>query len=479
MRVLHLSAECYPAAKAGGLGDVVGALPKYLGKQKWPAAAVIPKYHVPWITKRTMELVYTGAYRLGNNYYPFAIEKDPDDSAGFPLYFVNIPGRFDRPGIYGDPQQGWYTDNEERYTAYQLAVLEWVRHMKRRPKVLHCHDHHSGLVPFILQNALGYEDMRDIPTVFTIHNGEYHGAFRWEKYYLLPPFPEAAAGLLDWGGYINPLAAAIKCAWQVTTVSSTYLEELATFSNGLETLIRNEASKALGILNGIDTQVWDPATDGYLPMRLKDNDWPTFKKSNKAALGKAFPLNLNLPMITFIGRLVREKGADMLPELIRNVLNTGLGVSFAILGTGEAYLHEALRRLAYEYPGRLGVVLEYNEGLAHQLYAGADFLLMPSRVEPCGLNQMYAMRYGTIPIVRSAGGLRDTVIDVGDPSGEGRGIRFDHFTVDEAHHAVWRAFDLYHNRPWLEDVRQRITAVDFSWDQSARNYAAIYQQLTK
>jgi starch synthase len=475
MKILHVSAECYPAAKAGGLGDVVGALPKYLNQRGWPSAAVIPKYQLPWFLARQFELVYAGAFRLHNVYYPFAIEKELGDSLGFPLYVVNLPGKFDRPGIYGDAA-GWFNDNAERWVFFQQAILNWVLNMAEKPAVLHCHDHHSGLIPFMVQHSLEYRAISHIPTVFTIHNGEYHGAFGWDKHVLLPAFEASASGLIDWEGAINPLASAIKCAWRVTTVSKTYLDELMAYSNGLEGLLRTEAAKCSGILNGIDADVWDPAIDPYLPHHFEGNI-DSYKSANKLALQQHFNADLDLPVFTFIGRLVREKGADLIPDLIARVLSEGLGVSFLILGTGEPHLHEALADLQWRFPRRCAVVLAYNEGIAHQLYAGSDFLLMPSRVEPCGLNQMYSMRYGTVPVVRSVGGLKDTVIDIGEPNLPGRGIRFDHFTLNDAALAIYRAHELYHNPSTLSEVREHIMGVDFSWESAAENYITVYSSL--
>ena len=348
--------------------------------------------------------------------------------------------------------------------------------MRQRPVLLHCHDHHTGLIPFLVKYGVEYRSIRHIPTVFTIHNGEYHGSFSWERLDLLPFFDAEARGLLDWNNVINPLACAIKCAWHITTVSPSYLQELMTFSNGLEGLIRTEAAKASGILNGIDSQVWDPGSDPYLPHKFKGK-LGDYKNRNKEVITQRFQVDPRLPVITFIGRLVREKGADLLPDLINQVLTTGLDVAFIILGTGESWLHDSLRRMQHHFQRKLDIALEYNEGLAHQLYAGSDFLFMPSRVEPCGLNQMYAMRYGTIPIVRSVGGLRDTVPDVGEPDDRGRGIRFDHFNLDDAHHAVYRAVEVFRNQPFLDHLRHNIMQVDFSWERSAGSYIRIYEQL--
>lgn len=476
MKVLHISAECYPAAKAGGLGDVVGALPKYQNNAGYPAAVVIPKYRTKWVRSQQFKPVFSGVYPMQNDYIPFSVEERIGDDLGFPLYTINIVGQFDRPGVYGDSGI-WYTDNTERFLHFQMAVLQWLTEMEELPEVVHCHDYHSGLIPFFMQQGLAYKRLANIPSVFTIHNGEYHGDFAWEMVKILPAFHANAKGLLEWEGRINPLATGIKTAWRLTTVSPSYMKELAQDSDGLEVLIRGELSKSSGVLNGIDDTVWNPATDPFIVQQYEE-DVTAYKKANKAAIGERFKVDLNLPLITFIGRLVREKGADLLPDLYRKILQSDAWVSLIILGTGEPELHEAFSQLKREFPRRFDVALEYNEGLAHQLYAGSDFLIMPSRVEPCGLNQMYSMRYGTIPIVRSIGGLKDTVIDLEESASEGRGIRFNDFNLEDSHHAILRAAQIFQHRPVLQEIRKRIMKLDFSWDQSAENYITIYKELT-
>lgn len=479
MKILHVSAECYPAAKSGGLGDVVGALPKYLTESGMESGVVIPKYRLKWLNERPFMPVFRGAVRLHNQYYAFTVEREQGDSLGFPFFAIDIPGKFDRPGIYADPGGYGYDDEIERYLSFQQAVLQWIVQSPGKPQVIHCHDHHTGLIPFMTKYCPEYDSLAGIPTMFTIHNGAYHGSFRWQNMYLLPFFRAEARGLLDWSDVINPLATGIKCATRVTTVSPSYLYELMQDSNGLEWLIQHEIHKCAGIINGIDAAVWDPRTDHYIATHL-EKDAAAFKKSNKAILNQRFRLDLNLPLITFIGRLVGEKGADLLPDLISRVLNSGMQVAFAILGTGQPNLHEVFRQMTYRYPGKFDAILEYNEGLAHQLYAGSDYLIMPSRIEPCGLNQMYAMRYGTLPIVRSVGGLRDTVPDIGEPDGSGRGIRFDHFNLDDGFMAVYRAAEFFYNhKKNFETVRERIMKVDFSWERSAREYMNLYQEMTE
>lgn len=476
MQVLHISAECYPAAKAGGLGDVVGALPKYLNQAGVETAVALPKYHTKWMMKQQFKTVYEGMIRLHHQYIPFAIEEVVNDNLGFTLYVANIPGKFDRPGVYADPDGGYYRDEVERYLCFQNAVLTWVNQFWYKPAILHCHDHHTGLIPFMVKHCPEYKDLANIPTIFTIHNGEYHGAYSWRNMHLLPYFDADAKGLLDWNNTINPLATGIKCSWRLTTVSPSYMDELRTKSNGLEWLLRNEHHKSQGILNGIDTQVWNPAQDGYIQAKL-NGDINAFKAANKAVLAKRFRISPDLPLITFIGRLVKEKGADLIPDAIRQFFHYGHKAAFVVLGTGDSHVENEFRHLRHHFMGYFDAALEYNEGLAHQLYAGSDFLLMPSRVEPCGLNQMYALRYGTVPIVRSIGGLKDTVPDIGEPGGHGRGIRFDNFSLDDAFVACYRATEVYRNQDYLQnDLRPRIMNVDFSWERSAATYMQVYQE---
>jgi starch synthase len=482
MRVLHISAECYPAAKSGGLGDVAGALPKYLTMAGWESAVVIPKYGLPWFKKHHFRLVHVGAYYLNQQYYPYTIEEPVDAALDFALYVVNLPALFDRPGIYGDGEKGWYTDNTERFTSFQLAMLDWVKNMELKPEILHCHDYHAGLIPFLVKYAYIFEILKKIPTVFTIHNAEYAGAFPWLRQDLIPEYPLEVNGLLDWSDNINPLASAVKNAWAVTTVSPGYLLELQHFSSGLEWLFRNEKNKSKGILNGIDHDVWNPQTDTYLTahlpakVELKLADIEVFKQNQKKNLVSQLGLNQNIPWITFIGRLVREKGADILPDLINETLEKGTGLGFIILGSGELYLHELLRKMSYKYPGKLHVHIGYDETLAHQLYAASDFILMPSRVEPCGLNQLYALRYGTIPIVRAVGGLKDSIVPWKEENGNG--ILFEDFTVAAAAEAIDDACQLFNDRSKFENLRKYILGIDFSWQKSASDYIALYKELT-
>lgn len=476
MNVVHFSAECYPVAKVGGLADVVGSLPKYLREEGVQASVIMPKYDKEWIHNHKFETVFEGSGSLDYGGFTFSIQRETEDSLGFPLYMVDIPGLLDRSGIYTDPYSGAaYWDEFERFLSFQMAGLEWILEQTRKPDIIHCHDHHTGLIPFMMTQCYRYQTLESIPTVFTVHNGQYHGSYdRWNDR-LLPDFDWQRGGLLDWNGRLNCMAAALKCAWQITTVSKSYMEELCYRSNGLEELFRSERSKSRGILNGIDTDVWNPKTDKYLDRHYNVRTRKAGKASNKKKLCQRFGLDPMYPTISYIGRLAYEKGADLLPPLFRNFLSSEESVNFVILGTGDPELHIQFNQMSAEYVGYFDATLDYNEKLAHLIYAGSDFMIMPSRVEPCGLNQMYCMRYGTVPIVRNIGGLKDTVNDLDEEGGYG--IKFDRFDFFEACTAVHRALGLYREEKKMSKVRKKIMELDFSWNVSAKEYINMYKEL--
>lgn len=469
MEIFHISAECYPVAKVGGLADVVGALPKYLNKLGHTAKVVVPAYDNKFTQENEFDIVHQGLLKLGWFQFSYTIFKEKTNKLGFELYLVAIPELFDRPNVYS------YEDDTERFTAFQIAFLNWLTETKQKPDVIHCHDHHTGLIPFMVQFCYNYPHFKNTPTVLTIHNGQYQGWFGFDKIHYLPDFDRGRSGFLEWGGIINPLASAIKCAWKVTTVSPSYLDEISNEANGLENLLRFERSKSIGILNGIDTDVWNPQTDEMLHANYTLKGFKKGKAANKAFLCEQFNLDSKLPLFTFIGRLVGEKGADLLPQICSVALNEFYQkLNILILGSGDTNVERSLQNLQNFYHGNFNTYIGYNEKLAHIIYAGADFLLMPSRVEPCGLNQMYALRYGTIPIVRRTGGLKDTVYDFGDG---GFGICHDKTTVFDVTHSMYRGIQLYDDTKTFEAIIKTTMQIDHSWDKVAEEYSAVYQSL--
>jgi starch synthase len=475
MKNIHfVSMECYPCAKVGGLADVVGSLPKYLNQLNVEVSVFIPKYSMKWFQGKKFAYKHVSNFYLHQERIDYGIAEVTDANLGFKLYVIDIPGKFDRDGVYSSADGGFFNDEVQRHICFQRAYLNYIVNKENTPDLVHCHDHHTGLIPFIMQHCEGYRSLSYVPVVFTIHNERYQGVFPWAMHYMLPQFDSWKAGMLDWANMINPLASAVKCAWKVTTVSPSYMEELKYNSMGLEALFNLEGHKCKGILNGIDWDVWNPVTDEYLPVNLK-KDLTVFKKKNKESLIKNTKLNPELPLISFIGRFAGEKGADFLPGLIEESLRRELPFNWIILGTGDKYVEYQLGLLAHHRPDKVAAMISYNESVSHQIYAGADFMIMPSRVEPCGLNQMYAMRYGTIPIVHNIGGLKDSVSYFDGDSGTG--LKFnslDFYTIFEE---LSKAIHLYNSPKLLATIRENAVEVDFSWINSAKQYMDIYNEV--
>ena len=469
MKIIHISAECYPVAKAGGLGDVVGALPKYQTLLGHSATVIMPFYHGKFRNENEFSTVFSGFAALGQINYAFNVLVPLKSSLGFDLFLIDIPGLFDRDNIYS------YPDDTERFITFQVAVMNWLNQCEGVPDVIHCHDQQTGFIPFMMSKVWEYRKFYHVPTVFTIHNGQYQGQFGFERLHYLPPFHSYFNGLVEWHGLINPLAAAIKSAWRVTTVSPSYLKEIGYEMNSLEALLRAESDKSLGILNGIDVEVWNPETDPMLEQNYSVKNVEKGKQANKEVLCRQFGLNPEKPLFTFIGRLVGEKGADLLPEIVYNMSKFNAGEqNILVLGSGERYIQNSLLHLEHEFKGSYCSYIGYNEQLSHLIYAGADFLLMPSRVEPCGLNQLYALRYGTVPVVRRTGGLRDTVVDIGD---NGFGICHDQCSAFDVIHSMQRAKSFYKDKKAFNKVRKEIMQIDHSWNRAAAEYIDLYQSI--
>ncbi len=467
MEIIHVSAECYPVAKAGGLGDVVGALPKYQNKLGHIAKVVMPMYRTKFLYENSFDVVHKGAFGLAHYWFDYTIIKERTNKLGFDLYLVDIYGILDRERIYG------YDDDSLRFTAFQIAVVDWMSQWNHHPDIVHVHDHQAALIPFMMQYCYAYQNLSYIKTILTIHNAEYQGWMGWEKANYIPHWDPWKSGMLEWDNDINPLASGIKCAAKVSTVSPGYLQELMHNANGLEMLFEYERGKCFGILNGIDTDVWNPADDFFIQEDYNTENFKQKKQINKKVLCDQFNLDETKPLIIFIGRLVGEKAADLLPYVISDSIYHMEGkMNFLILGSGEWWIEDQLQHLRSHFTGYYHSQIQYNEKLSHQMYAGADFLLMPSRVEPCGLNQMYAMRYGTIPIVRRTGGLNDTVKDFGDEGGYG--ICFNDATVGDITHSIYRAMQLYEQRERTHEIRKQIMQIDNSWERSAKIYINLY-----
>ncbi|WP_066222985.1 glycogen synthase [Formosa haliotis] len=466
MTITHISAECYPIAKVGGLADVLGALPKYQNELGVTAQVVMPFYNNKFTKSHNFKPIYNDTIQLDETDYDFRILTLKDNTLGFEVFFVDVPELLYTDFVYT-------SDDTERFLAFQIAALDWIAQDDTVPDIIHCHDHHTGLIPFMVQESFKYNRLRRIPVAFTIHNAQYQGWFSHDLVGLIPDFKFKHVGLLDWNHVINPLAAAIKCSWIVTTVSPSYMDELKQDANGLESLLSDEHAKCIGILNGIDTEVWNPETDPLIIDNYNQETVEFGKQANKAFLCKEFNLDINKPLFAFIGRLVGQKGADLFPAIFTDALINN-DISILLLGSGEKHTENELNILKHKFnTNNYNAFIGYDEKLSHIIYAGADFLLMPSRVEPCGLNQMYALKYGTVPIVNSVGGLKDTVEDI---DYGGFGICHNEVSVAEVSHAITRASEFY-NSEKFKQTRTEIMSIDHSWHASAQSYLNVYNSL--
>lgn len=470
MEIIHVSAECYPMAKVGGLADVVGALPKYQAEGGHVAKVVVPMYRTKFLYDNEWETVHKGSFSMELMNFDFTVIKESTNKLGFDLYCIDIYGLLDREKVYG------YDDDTERFCAFQIAVLEWMNQWEHLPDIVHVHDHQAALIPFMMQQCFGYTKLKNIPTILTIHNAQYQGWMPWEKASYLPAWDTWKWGMLDWNNLVNPLACGIKSAYKVNTVSPGYMQELMDEANGLEGLFRAEQAKCSGIINGIDYKVWNPEKDTYIMNNFSVKTAEEGKVLNKKKLCDDFSLDAELPLIVFIGRLVKEKAADLLPAAFESALTRYAGrLNFLVLGNGEKVIEAALTAFQNKFVGYYNTSITYNEKLSHLMYAGADFLLMPSRVEPCGLNQLYAIRYGTVPMVRRTGGLKDTVIDIDEEGGFG--LCFNHASLTDIDITVQRALELFDDKKQMKAIRKKMMEKNNSWTASAQKYLELYQSV--
>ncbi len=472
-KVLHISTECYPMAKAGGMADVVGSLPVYQSKLNWYPSVIIPRYRLPYFETNTFRKVYSGSFKMESTGYFFDIIKVQKNGAPFDLYCVHIPELYDRDSIYLDKNGIGFSDEPERNIGFQRAVLEWLNAENPGFSILHCHDHQTGFIPFLVKKTETYPSISNLKIFYTIHNGAYNSRYPWYRRDLLPLYPSKLNQLIDWDGHMDASATAIRYSDHVSTVSPSYLQECVNDLAPLRYAVSNEPDRFSGILNGIDADVWNPKTDELLTSPFTKS-WDQFKKSNKAEILSHLYRSEDVPLLSFIGRFAHQKGGDLLVPAIERILAKYGFVNFFILGSGDKFIESKVQDLHDIYSERVAIYLGYNESLAHQVYAASDFIIMPSRFEPCGLNQMFAMRYGSLVIARKTGGLKDTVIDY---EGGGHGISFDFDSIDDLVHAMSRALNLYKNQSLFKDLRNQVVKFDFSWDQSAKKYCDIYNKL--
>lgn len=477
MRILFVASEGLPFSKTGGLADVVEALPKALAAVGHEVAVVLPRYRG---TKASTIVLPSLTIPMGEH-LRFPAVADGTLLAGVRYYFVDDPAYFDRDQLYGEKGKD-YPDNAERFAEFSRAAIEIAKHVWP-PDVIHCHDWQAALVPVLLRSQYASDPLlRGIPVVFTIHNMGYHGLF--------PPAVLKQIGLseklfnpeaLEFFGSVNLLKGGLLYSDYLTTVSRKYAQEIQTveYGHGLDGVVRNRANHLRGILNGVDYSQWSPEADAFIASRYSPQDL-SGKQLCKKDLLEQFKLpqdNLKRPLIGIVSRFADQKGFDLIAEQAETLMKEDLAI--AALGTGEPKHEQLFRELAARYPGRVGVKIAYDNTVAHKIEAGADIFLMPSRYEPCGLNQIYSLRYGTVPVVRATGGLDDTIEDFDAQRGTGTGFKFEEYTGDALVGCLRRALEIYSKPKLWQHIQLSGMARDFSWTASAGEYAKLYEASRK
>lgn len=475
LKVLFVASECSPFVKTGGLGDVVGTLPVALHRRGLDVRVVMPLYAgLPWHELEPLEGSLEVPMWFGTAWAGIRLGSLPGTQV--PVYFLEYHRYFDRPHLYGTVTEP-YADNLERFTFLSRGALELCKALAWIPDVLHVHDWQTALVPVYVNTIEWAQPLHGTATLYTIHNLAYQGVF-----------DEHAMPLIGLGhehynshefehmGTLNLTKAALAHSTLLSTVSPTYAREIQTPAHGfgLDGVLAGRGGDLRGILNGIDVEEWNPATDPHLAAHF-DADDLRGKAACKAALQReaSLPVSAAVPLFGFVGRLVRQKGLDVLAHALYRIL--GWRLQFVLLGTGELEAERFFSGIAWEQGDRFAAWIGFDNARAHRIEAGCDFFVMPSRFEPCGLNQMYSLRYGTLPIVRATGGLADTVVNYDERNADGTGFVFRDLSPDSLANTVGWAVSTWYDRPaHIERLRQNAMRQDFSWDRAAREYEQVY-----
>ena len=473
LNVLMLAAEIVPFVKVGGLADVVGALPKALHALGHDVRLAMPRYkqidperfHLRTILENIP--VSMGSYHVKVTVCEGTIGDD------IPVYMIDAPRYFERENLYG------YTDDGERFILFCRAALEAMRALEWSPDVVHCNDWHTGIVPNWMHTL--YKDdpfFAHTATVYTIHNLAYQGIFGnrilevagvAEHGFVYPQIPGLA-------NVVDIMGRGIFFADAITTVSERYAQEILTpeFGERLDHMLRTRRDRLFGILNGIDYQQINPATDHYIQSHFDMYSLDTRAENKRVLQEQAhLPVQADVPLIGMVSRLADQKGFDLIAQIVEPLL--AQGIQFVVLGIGEQRYHELFQKLAARHPEQVAIFLTFNAEFAQRIYAGSDMFLMPSRFEPCGLSQLIAMRYGCVPVVRSVGGLADTVQEYDPKTGDGNGFTFIHYDAWELFAAIVRALEVYRFKDIWRTLQQRGMEADHSWHASAMRYVDVYQ----
>jgi starch synthase len=481
LKILFLSPEAVPFAKTGGLADVAGALPIALRKLGVDVRLILPFYRMVreggFKTESLLKglEISVGGHLLPANIHEARMEGD------VPVYLVDREDLFDRPNLYGNAT-GDYYDNLERFCFFSSAALRVAEEISFRPDLTHCHDWQSGLVPALLKGPyLDHSFWAKTRTLFTVHNLGYQGVFPAEKLSItgLPGDTFFRQEGLEFWGKISLLKAGIVYSEAITTVSPTYAREIQTpeFGLGMDGILRVRKAFLHGILNGVDYRLWDPALDSHLPASYGPGKMAG-KRRGKESLIQEMALDPSLkdrPLFGMVSRLDKQKGLDLLVEILPDLLSLDAGL--VVLGSGDEAIQNALEKAVQDYPGRVGLKVGFDEPLAHRIVAGSDFFLIPSRYEPCGLTQMYALKYGTVPVVRATGGLEDTIKAFDPQKGNGNGFKFGPYEPKAFLAAIKEAIDVFNDSTSWKRIVKNAMKDDFSWNRSARTYVELYESI--
>lgn len=482
MKIAFAATEVVPYAKTGGLADVAGTLPRELEKLGEDVKVFMPKYYSINVNDSNLEYqawISPMPIRIAGNVYDVHVYKSVLPGSNVEIFFIDCPHFFHRQTIYTDGP-----DEDQRFICFSKSVIETLQRLKWAPDVVHCNDWQTGLIPLYLRYNYNWDKMfHHTSTLFTIHNVGYQGKF--DKQTLLnaeiDPDLFYHGGRIEHDGLVNFLKTGISFADVINTVSETYAKELLTpeYAHGMEKVLQYREKDLYGILNGVDYSIWNPATDKLIPSNYSVEDI-SGKEKNKSALLHKFNMSYkkDIPLIGIVSRFAVQKGFDLIFDAIDELMN--LGAQWFILGSGEKEYEKLFRNLHRKQPDKVGLYIGYNETLAHQVESAADIFLMPSHYEPCGLNQIYSLKYGTVPVVRKTGGLADTVQDwdeSADKGGDiGTGFTFTEYEVEPLVNALQRAIKNFHNKSVWRKIQKNGMLKDFSWAKSAKLYRDVYQK---
>jgi starch synthase len=480
MKIAMFASEVVPFAKTGGLADVAGALPKFLSPLGLELRVFLPLYRETKKKNLPLRRVIESLEMDWNGEkVPFSVWESREGALGFLM--IERDEYFDRDFLYGTPQ-GDYPDNGERFAFFSKAALETLRRLDFRPDVIHAHDWQAAIALALLKSVYAQDPFFAYTrSLFTIHNLAYQGLFEKDVLGRIGlPDDLFNMGDLEFYGKVNSLKGGILYSTAVSTVSKRYSQEIQTpeFGYRLDDLLRKRRDRLFGILNGVDYADWNPATDKFI-IRPFDPTYLDGKKECRRDLLRAFSLNTvkeETPVVGMVSRLAGQKGFDIVCESLEEIFK--MGAVLVVLGTGEDVFQKALSAAQEEYPGSLGLKIAFDESLSHKIYAGSDMFLIPSRYEPCGLTQMYSLRYGTVPVVRATGGLDDTIQEYDPARGTGNGFKFQEYSSAALVSSLQKAMAVHQQKERWRQLVQKAMACDFSWEMSAREYLRLYQRLS-